>query len=57
MVFQHLIIIQLVYTVAGCDNYIRLMAVLQKLQILVNCICGSSVPVAVLCCYSGSEYI
>ena len=57
MVFQYLIVIQLVYTVAGSDHYIRLMAVLQEIQILVDRICGSSVPVAVLCCHSRSEHI
>ena len=48
MIFQHLIIIKLIYTITGCNYYIRFMAALQERKILINGICRTSVPVTVI---------
>ena len=56
MVFQNLVVIQLVHAVTGRDHNVRLMAFLQEIQILVDGVRGSSVPVAVGGGDGGGEY-
>ena len=56
MVFQNLVVIQLINAVTRGDNYIWLMALLEELDILIKCIRCSLVPVAVRCCNGRSEY-
>ena len=48
MVFQNFVIVQLVHTVTGCDYHIRFMASLQEIQVLIDRICGSLIPEAVI---------
>ena len=48
MVFQYLIVVHLVNCVSGRDDYVRLMALLEPVQILVDGIRGSTVPGAVV---------
>ena len=48
MVFQNLVIIHFINTVTGRNYHIRLMAALQERQVLINSVCGSSVPIAVV---------
>ena len=48
MIFQYFIIIQLVHRIRGCNNHIRLMTPFQKIQILIDRICRSAVPVSVV---------
>ena len=48
MVFQNFVIIQFIYTITGCDDHIGFMASLQKIQVLINRICGSLIPEAVI---------
>ena len=48
MVFQHLIVVQLVYTVAGSNDHVWLMAFLQEIQVLIDGICRTAVPEAVV---------
>ena len=57
MVLKHLIIIHLIYRIAGCNDHIWLMASLKEFQILVDRICRSSVPVSVICRDRRSEHI
>ncbi len=48
MVFQYLIVIQLIHRIAGSDDHIRLMTPPQEVQVLVNGIRRPPVPVAIL---------
>ena len=48
MEIQNLVVIHLVDAVAGCDHDIRLMAFLEEINVLVNCICCSLIPQAVV---------
>ena len=48
MIFQNFIIIQLVHCICRRDDYIRFMSPLQKVQILIDCICGSAIPVSII---------
>ncbi len=54
---QYLIVIQLVYTVTTCNNYIWLMTFFQETDILVHRICCATVPPAVVSGYGRSEGI
>ena len=56
MIFQHLIEIQLVHSVAGGDHHIGLMAVFQVGKILVDGVGSSSVPVAVVRRHRGRKH-
>lgn len=49
VVFQHFIVIHLVDCVSGRDDYIWFMTFLQPVQILIDGICSSAIPGAVLC--------
>ena len=57
MIFQHLIIIHLIYGVPGCNDHVRLMAFLQKIQILIDRVRRTSVPISVVCRYRRGKYI
>ena len=57
VIFQYFIIIQLINTITGCNDHVRLMAVFQKRQILIDCIRSSSVPPAVIRGDGRCEYI
>ena len=57
MIFQNLVIVHLIHRIAGCNDNVRFVASLQKIKILVNRICGSSVPVSVICCDCRGKYI
>ena len=57
MIFQNLIKIQLIDSVAGSNNDIGLMAFLQPLYVLVDSICSASVPPVVRRCHGRSEDI
>ena len=48
MEIQNLVVIHLVDAVAGCDHNIRLMAFLEEINVLVNGICCSLIPQAVV---------
>ena len=48
VVFQHLVVIHLVYTVTGYDDHIWLMALLEEIQVLPDGIRRSPVPEAVI---------
>ena len=48
MEIQNLVVIHLVDTVARCDHNIRLMAFLEEINVLVNGICCSLIPQAVV---------
>ena len=48
MIFQYLIIIQLVHCITGGDDHIRFMTFSQEIKVLINSIRRSPVPVAVI---------
>ena len=56
VVFQDVIVIHLVHRITGCDNDVRLMALLQEIEILINRIRGSPVPVTIFQCNGWGEY-
>ena len=57
MILQNLVVVQLVDTVTGSDHNIRLMRILQEIDILIQCICSTFVPVAVSSCDGRCEDI
>ena len=57
MIFQHLIVIHLIYGIPGCDDHVGFMAFLKEIQILTDRICRSPVPVSVICRYRRGKYI
>ena len=46
---EHLCVVELVDAVAGSDDDIWLMRLLQKIEVLIQCVGGATEPVAVLC--------
>ena len=48
MILKHFIIIHPVYTVTGCDNYIWFMTFFQKINVLIDGICCSLIPQAIV---------
>ena len=48
MILKHFIIIHPVYTVTGCDNYIWFMTLFQEINVLIDGICRSLIPQAVV---------
>ena len=57
MVFQHLIVIQFIYRVTGCDDNIRFMTAFQEIQVLINGVRRTPVPVPILRCNRRSKQI
>ena len=57
VVFQHLVVIQLVNAVPGGNDHIGLMAVLQPGQILIDGVRRAPVPPAVVGRHRGSEHV
>ena len=57
VVFQYFVIIHLVNRITGCDDHIRFMAPLQELQVLIDRICRSTIPVAIVCGDRRCKYI
>ena len=56
MVFQDFVVIQLVHTVTGSDDHIGLMASFQEIQVLIDGICCTLIPEAVLLGDGRCEY-
>ena len=48
MILKHFIIIHPIYTVTGCDNYIWFMTFFQKINVLIDGICCSLIPQAIV---------
>ena len=57
MVFKDFIIVQFIDSVTAGKHYIRFMALLKEVQILIKRVCRASVPVAALGCDSRRENI
>lgn len=49
VMLEHLCVVELVDAVAGSDDDIWLMRLLQKIEVLIQCVGGATEPVAVLC--------
>ena len=56
MIFQHFVVIQLVYTITGSNDHIRLMTFFQEIQVLCDRICRTAVPETVVCCCGRCKY-